>query len=108
VGGLRAAMDPKVLKTMRTKDARYRKFLSSVRRQIDAGNPVIWNVTLGIYPEPEIPQSRGGHTRLIVGYNSRTKEILYSDSWGAGHELKRMPEEWAFAITDEAFFLRPL
>ena len=35
-------------------------------------------------------------------------EILYTDSWGAGHELKRMPEDWAFAITHEAFFLKPL
>jgi hypothetical protein len=46
--------------------------------------------------------------RLIIGYNQKKKEILYSDTWGAGHELKRMPEDWAFTITHDAFFLRPL
>ena len=46
--------------------------------------------------------------RLIIGYNQKTHEILYTDSWGVGHELKRMPEDRAFAITREVFFLRPL
>ena len=57
---------------------------------------------------PPLPQTFGGHMRLIIGYNAKTKEILYSDSWGAGHELKRMPEDWAFAITHDAFYLKPL
>ena len=65
-------------------------------------------MTLGLYPEPEIPQASGGHMRLIIGYNEKTKEILYTDTWGAGHELKRMPADWAFAITHSAFYLRPL
>lgn len=102
-------MKPKVLKKMRTKDARYRKFLTGVKTQIDKGVPICWGVTLGIFPEPGVnPQSKGGHMRLIIGYNAKTHEILYSDTWGAGHELKRMPEDWAFTITHEAFFLRPL
>jgi len=108
VGDIRKTMKPKVLKRMRTKDFRYKKFLTSVKNQIDAGIPVIWGVTLGIFPEPGIPQLFGGHMRLIIGYNEKKKEILYSDTWGAGHELKRMPQEWAFAITHDAFFLRPL
>ena len=29
------------------------------------------------------------------------------DNGGEGHELKRMPEDWAFAITHDAFFLKP-
>ena len=28
--------------------------------------------------------------RMIIGYNDKTKAILFSDSWGAGHELKQM------------------
>lgn len=108
VGRIHESMKPKVLKKMRTKDFRYKKFLSSVKTQVDQGIPMIWGVTLGIFPEPGVPQSRGGHMRLIVGYNQKKKEILYSDTWGAGHELKRMPEDWAFAITHDAFFLRPL
>ena len=108
VGAMRAAMKPKVLKKMRVKDGRYRKFVSEVKSQIDGGVPVFWGVTLGIFPEPGLPQASGGHIRLIIGYNAARKEILYTDSWGAGHELKRMPEDWAFAITHSAFYLKPL
>lgn len=108
VGEINAAMKPKVLKKMRMKDSRYRKFLSGVKTQIDKGIPLFWGVTLGKFPEPGIPQNAGGHIRLIVGYNAKTSEILYSDSWGAGHELKRMPQDWAFTITHDLFFLRPL
>ena len=108
IGSIRAAMKPKVLKKMRMKDTRFKRFLAGVKTQVDQGIPVIWGVTLGIFPEPGLPQSSGGHLRLIIGYNAKTKEILYSDSWGAGHELKRMPEDWAFAITHDAFYLKPL
>ena len=108
IGSIRAAMKPKVLKKMRMKDSRFKRFLAGVKTQVDQGIPVIWGVTLGIFPEPGLPQSSGGHLRLIIGYNAKTKEILYSDSWGAGHELKRMPEDWAFAITHDAFYLKPL
>jgi hypothetical protein len=45
---------------------------------------------------------------LIMGYNAERKEILYTDTWGAGRELNRMPEDWAFAITHSAFYLKPL
>lgn len=108
VGEMRKAMKPKVLRRMRTKDPRFKKFLAGIKKQVDLGIPVFWGVTLGYYPEPEIPQASGGHMRLIIGYNPQTKEILYTDTWGAGHELKRMPEDWAFTITHDAFFLRPL
>ena len=103
-------MKPKVLKKMRTKDSKFKKFLSGVKTQVDKGIPICWGVTLGIFPEPGLEnlQGRGGHMRLIIGYNAKTHEILYSDTWGAGHELKRMPEDWAFTITHNAFFLRPL
>ena len=108
VGEMYAAMKPMVIKQMRLKDSRFKKFIEGIRKQVDQGNPVFWGVTLGMYPEPEIPQASGGHMRLIIGYNKATKEIIYSDTWGAGHEKKKMPEDWAFAITHDAFFLRPL
>lgn len=102
-------MKPKVLKKMRTKDSRYKKFLAGIKTQVDKGIPICWGVTLGIFPEPGLNiQGRGGHMRLIIGYNPKTHEILYTDTWGAGYELKRMPEDWAFTITHDAFFLRPL
>ena len=102
------AMDPKVIFRMRQKDPRLKKFLAGVRQQVNLGVPVFWGVTLGIYPEKGVSmQSTGGHMRLIIGYNEKKKEILYTDTWGEGHELKRMPEDWAFAITHDAFFLKP-
>ena len=108
VSEMREAMDKKVIYRMRQKDARLKKFSAGVRQQVNAGIPVFWGVTLGIYPERGVnPQSTGGHMRLIIGYNDKKKEILYTDTWGEGHELKRMPEDWAFAITHDAFFLKP-
>ena len=77
VGKIKEAMKPKVIKKMRMKDSRYKKFLSSVETQVNQGVPVIWGVTIGIFPEPGLPQSMGGHMRLIIGYNKKTKEILY-------------------------------
>lgn len=108
VGDVHAAMEPKVLYKMRQKDSRAKKFAQGIRQQVNAGIPVFWGVTLGIFPERGVnPQTSGGHMRLIIGYNDKKKEILYTDTWGEGHELKRMPEDWAFVITHDAFFLKP-
>ena len=106
-----AAMDPEVLKYMKTEGpqkSKFTKFLKEVHDQVNKGIPLIWGVVLGTYPEPEIPQSNGGHMRLIIGYNDKRKEILYTDSWGAGHELKRMPAEWAWTISHCLMYLKPL
>ena len=46
--------------------------------------------------------------RLIIGYNDKKNEILYTDSWGAGHELKRMPVDWAWTITHSLMYMKPL
>ena len=108
VSEMREAMEPKVIYRMRQKDARLKKFSAGVRQQVNAGVPVFWGVTLGLFPEKGVnPQSRGGHMRRIIGYNDKKKEVLFTDTWGEGHELKRMPEDWAFAITHDAFFLKP-
>ena len=62
---------------------------------------------LGKVPETGIPQDAGGHMRLIIGYNSKSEEILYSDSWGAGHELKRMAAADAWTITTGTMSIEP-
>ena len=49
----------------------------------------------------------GGHMRLIIGYNDRTQEILYTDTWGAGHELKRLSLADAWTITLGLYCLQP-
>ena len=105
------AADPEVLKEMKVNGAqksRFTKFKKDVRDQVAKGIPLFWGVRLGIYPEPGIPQTAGGHMRLIIGYNDKKNEILYTDSWGAGHELKRMPVEWAWTISRCLMFLKPL
>jgi hypothetical protein len=48
----------------------------AIRLSIDSDQPIIWMVP--------------GHMRLIIGYHPRTREIVYSDSWGSGHEFKTM------------------
>ena len=108
VGDMERAMEPKVLKAMSMKDkAGYTKFIKGIREQTVRGVPLFWSVQLGVYPEPGIPQNAGGHMRLIIGYNEEKGEVIYSDTWGAGHERKHMPDDWAWTITHNLFFLNP-
>ena len=105
------AMDPEVLKEMKVNGAqkpKFMKFKKNVHDQVLKGIPLIWGVTLGMYPEPGLMQSSGGHMRLIIGFNDKKNEILYTDSWGAGHELKRMPADWAWTITRCLMYMKPL
>ena len=105
------AMDAEVLKEMKVngmQKSKYTKFLKDVHDQIAKGIPLFWGVTLGTYPEPGLMQVSGGHMRLIIGYNDKKREILYTDSWGAGHELKRMPADWAWTISHCLMYMKPL
>ena len=83
------------------------KGLVGIKQQIDAGVPVVWAVLLGIFPEQGLPQSFGGHMRLIIGYNDEEKTIIYTDTWGAGHAKKSMTMKKACAITNRLWVLRP-
>jgi len=108
VGEVYRAMDSGVLKEIRTKNkGEVNKFQRSVESHINEGTPLLWTVMLGKVPEKDIPQNAGGHMRLIIGYNSKTNEILYSDSWGAGHELKRMPADDAWTMTTGTMSIEP-
>ena len=103
-------MKPEIYKEARMKQsADFGKFRREIQRSIDEGIPLLWSVYLGMVPEKEInPQTAGGHMRLITGYDNATSEILYSDSWGAGHEEKRMGVEDAWTITNSVFQLQPI
>ena len=102
-------MKPDVLREARNKSASdVGRFTRAVESHIDQGIPLLWSVMLGLVPEEKAPQAFGGHTRLIIGYNEKTSEILYSDSWGAGHELKRMPVADAWTITLGLNSIEPL
>lgn len=88
-----------------------RQFHLTVKEHVDKGIPLLWALELGRYPEvPELPnegQVSGGHMRLVIGYNEAKKEILFTDSWGAGHELKRMAEDGAYEVTLGLYSMAP-
>ncbi len=90
---------PESLKAVLADGAKYERFRKDVYEQIDAGVPLLWSLYLGVFPEKDVPQASGGHMRLIIGYNRKTDELIYSDSWGAGHEEKRMKIDEAFTMT---------
>ncbi len=103
------SMKPELLKEARTHNkADVDRFQQIVRDHIDQGIPILWTVMLGILPEANLPAGIGGHMRLIIGYNSETNEILYTDSWGPGHELKRMAADNAWTITTAMDLIEPL
>lgn len=103
------AMKPDLLREVRTKNkSDSSRFMREVQARIDTGVPLLWSVMLGIVKEEKAPQAFGGHMRLIIGYNAKTDEILYSDSWGFGHELKRMALADAWTITTGLDAIEPL
>ena len=107
-GAVDQAMEPKVLVEMKTKLPGFKKFKKDVVEQINKGIPLFWGVKLGVAAEAEIPQTLGYHMRLIIGYNEKKGEVIYTDSWGAGHEFKKMRYDWAWTITKSLFYLKPL
>jgi len=45
--------------------------------------------------------------RLITGYNAKSGEIIYTDSWGAGHERKVISRAEAEQMTTAIFSMTP-
>lgn len=102
------AIDPEIYLQVKANRGNYFEgFQDDVLENIDDGIPLLWGVYLGLYPEKDIPQARGGHMRLIIGYNRKDGELIYTDSWGAGHESKRMPMDQAFAMTSGLYTVKP-
>lgn len=109
-GAIRRQMNGELLLEAKTKlnPAYLTTFERNVKARIERGLPLLWSVQLGLLPEEKLnPQAHGGHMRLIIGFNPRTHEIYYSDTWGPGHELKKMPVANAWTITDGLFTLEP-
>lgn len=108
VAEIYGAMKGPVLKEARTKNrADAGRFQREVSSHIDTGIPLLWSVQLGLLEEPGLEQAFGGHMRLIIGYNPKSQEIIYSDSWGAGHERKRMKLDDAWTITTALLSIEP-
>jgi hypothetical protein len=104
-------MEPEILKRARTRrSSDMERFMSTIRENIDTGVPVLWSVILGKIDEN--PRLRidhaSGHLRLIHGYNAAQQYVIYSDTWGAGHERKYMPLEDAWTITTGLWTVKPV
>jgi hypothetical protein len=86
-----------------------KKFTELVKDSVNAGIPLLWALNLGEFPEdpPLSEQTAGGHMRMIIGYNESNSQLLFSDSWGAGHELKRMKIDHALDATHGLYQLIP-
>lgn len=84
-------------------------FHKMIRKSIDEGVPLLWGLEVGLFPEepPLQIQTGGGHMRLIIGYNEKENTIIFSDSWGAGHEFKTMDADNAYEATSGLFVMKP-
>jgi hypothetical protein len=91
-----------------------KEFNSIVKEYVNKGVPLLWALELGrADEEPPLPgagQTRGGHMRMIIGYkmeNNQITKILFTDSWGSGHELKRMAAYDAYDVTIGLYSMAP-
>lgn len=87
-----------------------RDFHKMISDSINDGIPLLWGLELGRFDEdpPIQMQTTGGHMRMIIGYNHKTDRIIFSDSWGAGHEFKTMAANDAYRATSGLFSLKPI
>ena len=103
-------MNFELLRTTKLKrTADFSRFKTEVTKTVDAGVPLIWHVMMGKVPEKDlnVTGSCVFLPRLIVGYNAKTGELLLSDGFGAGHEVKRMKWEDAWAIGLSLYVIKP-
>lgn len=108
IGELYSQIKPDILRAARAgKKGELDSFKRNVKSHADTGVPLLWSVILGVLPDGSRAKAPAGHMRLIIGYNEKTNELLFSDSWGPGHELKRMPMEDAWAITTHLASVEP-
>lgn len=86
-----------------------KEFISIIKEYVGKGVPLLWGLVLG--QKPEIPplsrQTQGGHMRMIIGYNLAKNQVIFTDSWGAGHELKRMALMDAYEVTMGLYSMAP-
>jgi hypothetical protein len=102
-------INPDILVEARTKNpSEMDRFFRTVQAHVDQGVPPLWSVMIGLFPHGKTPREFGGHMRLIIGYNLKTNEVLFSDSWGYGHELSRMPLVAAWTMTVGLCSIEPL
>jgi hypothetical protein len=88
-----------------------KEFASLIKEHTDKGVPLLWALGIGQFQEdPPLPaggQVSGGHMRMVIGYNSVKNQIIFTDSWGAGHEVKRMDATDAYEATLGLYSMSP-
>lgn len=93
------------------KQSDVKKLMSVVRKNIDAGFPVLWSVfASGLYnhEQPAEKSDPGGaHMRMIIGYNLKKNQIIYSDSWGSWAARRVMTAPEAYSVTTHVYVLQP-
>ncbi|MEP4078811.1 hypothetical protein [Haloferula sp.] len=102
--------DTGVFREIKAKQNRFDHFNRKIKEYVDQGVPLCWTLFLGMYKEEGLPQSWGGHMRLIIGYNFDDPEvpmIYYTDSWGEGHALKSMRSDEAYCMTTALYAMVP-
>jgi hypothetical protein len=104
-----SSLDPALLRKARTNGPALGRFQRDVKAYVDKGIPLLWSLSLGMYPEngEKARQDGGGHMRLIIGYNEKTKQFIFSDSWGPGHEKKYIDQSDAIAATTGLYIVEP-
>ena len=85
--------DPATLRAVVADEGSCKRFIPKVKQFIDKGVPLVWMIP--------------GHIRILIGYNEAPGEIVYSDSWGKGHEKKTMSLAEAFMMTQALIVVRP-
>ena len=90
---LLARADKATLQSVVADEGACKRFIPKIKPYIDKGVPLVWMIP--------------GHIRLLIGYNEKTGEIAYPDTWGKGHELKKMSLAEAFMETEALIAVRP-
>lgn len=86
------------------------EFARAVSSHIDQGIPLLWSMVMSRLPEKgdDLSQSQGGgHMRLIIGYNSEERTLIFTDTWGLGHERKTANVRTAMGATTALFRFEP-
>ena len=93
--------DYEIYKSAKCRNARMpEKFNKYIKEYLDKGIPLVWITYVfdGMPPKGQIGRF-SMHMRIINGYNSRNNSIIYTDSWGKGHEKKSLSLNDAWAHT---------
>ncbi len=93
----------------RMTEVTFAKFQKQIEDFTSKGVPLLWALELGRFPEEpaNAAQVGGNHMRLIIGYNPGKQQLIFTDSWGAGHEMKRMSLTDAFKATLAMYVIEP-